>query len=95
VQTQNVVKKAKKYLHGHLVSKTKGNLNDVVHAIAETNEQEVHHFVANSPWDDAVVRKQLQVDLNGVLVAEAEKWGILDESGFPKQGTRSVGVKRQ
>lgn len=95
VQTQNVVRKAQKYLHGQLGSRTKGNLTHLVRAVPQTNGQELHHFVANSPWDDERVREQLQVDLNAVLGVEAEKWGILDESGFPKQGKRSVGVKRQ
>lgn len=95
VQTRNVVSKAEKYLHGQLGSQTKGNLTNLVRGVPQTNGQELHHFVANSPWDDEVVRAQLQADLNEVLGAEGEKWGILDESGFPKQGTRSVGVKRQ
>jgi SRSO17 transposase len=95
VQTHNVVKKAEKYLHGQLGSRTKGNLNDLARAVPQTNGQELHHFVANSPWDDEEVRAQIQADLNEVLGAEAEKWGILDESGFPKQGAWSAGVKRQ
>lgn len=95
VQTHNVVNKAETYLHGQLVSRTKGNLNDLVRAVPQANGQAQHHFVTNSPWDDEVVRAQLQADLNEVLGTEGEKWGILDESGFPKQGVRSVGVKRQ
>jgi len=95
LQTQNVVRKAETYLHGQLVSRTKGNLTDLVRAVPQTNGQALHHFVANSPWDDMRVRAQLQVELNEVLGADAEKWGILDESSFPKQGSRSAGVKRQ
>jgi SRSO17 transposase len=95
LSTQNVAEKAEKYLRGQLVTRTKRNMSDLARAIPHTNAQELHHFVANSPWADEAIRERLQCDLNEVLGAEAEKWGILDESGFPKQGQQSVGVKRQ
>lgn len=95
VQTHKVVNKAETYLHGQLVSKTKGNLNDLVRPVPQANGQAQHHVVTNSPWDDAVVRAQLQAEFNEVLGLEGETWGMLDERGFPKQGVRSVGVKRQ
>ena len=95
LQTQNVVKKAENYVHGQVVTKSKGNMSDLVRAVPETNGQAFHHFVANSPWDAEMVREHVQHDLNRVLGADVEKWGIVDESGFPKQGRHSVGVKRQ
>src|SRR3954447_18381955 len=58
--------------------------------------QALHHFVATSPWhDDAVlaaVRGQVLPALtrHGPITA----W-IVDDTGFPKQGTHSVGVTRQ
>ena len=62
VQTHNVVSKAETYLHGQLVSRTKGNLNDLVRVVPQANGQAQHHFVTNSPWDDEVVRAQRQAD---------------------------------
>ena len=58
--------------------------------------QALHHFVATSPWhDDAVlaaVREQVLPALtrHGPITA----W-IIDDTGFPKKGTHSVGVARQ
>src|SRR3954453_6938143 len=58
--------------------------------------QSLHHFVAKAPWDDAAgltaVREQVLPALtrHGPITA----W-ILDDTGFPKKGTHSVGVVRQ
>jgi SRSO17 transposase len=58
--------------------------------------QSLHHLVADAPWDDeamlAQVRQQVLVAMqqHGPVVA----W-IIDDTGFPKQGTHSVGVARQ
>ena len=58
--------------------------------------QSLHHLVANAPWsDEALLEKVRQSVLptmkrNGPIVA----W-IVDDTGFPKKGTHSVGVMRQ
>ncbi len=52
--------------------------------------QAFQHFVTHAPWDAAVVWRQL-------LAVLPERRGILifDDTGFPKQGQKSVGVARQ
>jgi SRSO17 transposase len=58
--------------------------------------QSMHHFVANAPWDEraviAVAREYAlaQLERHGAVAA----W-VVDDSGFPKKGTHSVGVARQ
>src|SRR5208283_2175179 len=58
--------------------------------------QSMHHFVANAPWDEraviAVAREYAvaQLERHGPVAA----W-VVDDSGFPKKGTHSVGVARQ
>src|SRR5207249_3688500 len=52
--------------------------------------QAFQHFITHAPWDATVVWRRLLSGLperQGVLV--------LDDTGFPKQGTHSVGVSRQ
>lgn len=52
--------------------------------------QALQHFITDSPWSTAAVWARLRA-------LTPERRGILaiDDTGFPKQGTHSVGVKRQ
>src|SRR6202795_2553909 len=58
--------------------------------------QSLHHFVANAPWRDEALLETVRhwvlpmMKRNGPVVA----W-IVDDTGFPKKGTHSVGVMRQ
>jgi SRSO17 transposase len=58
--------------------------------------QSLHHLVAKADWSDqavlASVRAQVlpKIEQTGVVNA----W-IIDDTGFPKKGTHSVGVARQ
>ncbi len=50
---------------------------------------------ANSPWKHKELVEQIQSDITELIGDEEEGCIIVDESGFPKQGKNSVGVKRQ
>jgi len=58
--------------------------------------QSLHHFVANAPWSDEALLESVrhwvlpQMKRNGPVIA----W-IVDDTGFVKKGTHSVGVVRQ
>ena len=58
--------------------------------------QSLHHFVANAPWSDAALLRRVRhwvlpvMQRNGPVIA----W-IVDDTGFPKKGSHSVGVVRQ
>ena len=66
-------------------------------ANVRSEHQRLHHFVADAAWSDeavlAAVRAQVleRVDKR----AGAPEVLIIDDTGFPKQGTHSVGVARQ
>src|SRR3954452_13362677 len=58
--------------------------------------QSLHHVVADAPWSDEAVLGQVR---SYTLTAMRQKgpvqaW-IVDDTGFPKKGTHSIGVVRQ
>jgi SRSO17 transposase len=58
--------------------------------------QSLHHLVAKAPWSDETLLDEVR---NRVLPAMQKQgsvvaW-IVDDTGFPKKGTHSVGVARQ
>src|SRR3954471_16683244 len=62
----------------------------------QATHQSLHHFVAKAPWDDAAVLTAVCEQALPALTRHSPitAW-ILDDTGFPKKGTHSVGVTRQ
>ena len=62
---------------------------------ASARHQALHHFVAKAEWsDDEMLRRIAQWVVPHMDLSRAGFW-IVDDTGFPKQGTHSVGVARQ
>jgi SRSO17 transposase len=57
--------------------------------------QQFQHFISESPWDHEPVVAQIGRDADALLGGKPTSALIIDESSFPKQGDRSVGVARQ
>ena len=62
-----------------------------------SEHQRLHHFVADAAWSDEAVLGAVRTH---VLERVSKRVGapevvIIDDTGFPKQGTHSVGVARQ
>ena len=66
---------------------------DPLHASAK--HQALHHFVAKSEWSDwQMLRRVAQWVVPHMDMSDGGFW-IVDDTGFPKKGTHSVGVTRQ
>ena len=85
---------AGQYLRGLLAPVQRKNCWQMAEAVGEADPQALQRLLYSSPWEADEARDELQrfvVERFG----EADGIGIVDETGFLKKGTRSVGVKRQ
>jgi SRSO17 transposase len=64
-------------------------------AVPHSDDQALQHFLTNSGWNDQLVIDQLSQDANSLIGGKKDSCLIIDESGIPKKGTKSVGVSRQ
>jgi len=69
-------------------------------AAAEKEVVALQSFVTASPWEAGEVQGEIQALFAEELAPSCSSWslgvvGVIDESGFVKQGTESVGVARQ
>ena len=63
---------------------------------AHAAHQKLIHFANDSPWSDRDVRREaVRYGLDALTSAEPIETWIVDDTGFLKQGTHSVGVQRQ
>ena len=92
-KTRDNASLALEYLKGQLLLKGKRNMSQMATEITDSNEQALSHFMSNSPWDDG--RLTIQIGQDAVALIGPAGALILDESGNPKQGDKSVGVARQ
>jgi SRSO17 transposase len=81
------------YLRGLLEHGSRKSLEPMVERLGGDAEyQSMQQFVADSPWDPSIVVRAVAERVAPEI--EAEAW-VLDDTGFPKDGKDSPGVKRQ
>jgi SRSO17 transposase len=88
------------YLRGLLLQEGRKNTEAIALNFADGKVRPLQEFLARSPWDHRLVQQEIQAAFAQTLVPSTSQWdigtvGVIDESGFPKKGTRSVGVARQ
>src|SRR3989475_2109576 len=94
------VEPLKSYCKGLLLPGERKSVEPMAARLAPGNvrrtHQSLHHLVADAPWSDEALLEQVRHSVlpamkrNGPVIA----W-IVDDTGFPKKGTHSVGVTHQ
>jgi SRSO17 transposase len=85
---------ARRFLQGLLRGGERRNIENIAEALEGGPVRSLQAFVATGAWQDDAVLAQLRRDVLQALADEDAVWNA-DETGFPKKGTKSVGVKRQ
>ena len=80
------------YVRGLLLDGERKSIEPIA-AMPEGNEQAMQQFVGQSPWEWGPIWKRLGKTHHRELEPDAV-W-VIDDTGFPKQGSHSVGVERQ
>src|SRR5262245_13241469 len=90
---------AEVYLRGLLLDGHRKSVEPMAQRLQATDggtrdyEQALQQFLDQSPWDDRPVRDRLARRVMAAVGTDGSV--IIDDTGFPKQGTHSVGVARQ
>src|SRR5436853_2901013 len=81
----------RRFVQGLLLGGDRRSVENIAEAIDGCVGRSLQAFVTNAPWSGAAVLTELRRQV-------AEEWGdpeavvVVDETGFPKKGTKSVGV---
>ena len=90
----------KNYCTGLLLPGERKSVEPIAARLSPDNvrrmHQSLHHVVADAPWsDEAVLRKVRDAVLPAMQKHGPVVCWIVDDTGFPKKGSHSVGVARQ
>jgi SRSO17 transposase len=87
--------RSEQYLRGLLVQQTdRRNAENLAESIAGATPRSLQRFLTESPWADGPLMERLQGYV-GRRLDQAAGVFVLDDTGFGKQGKKSVGVARQ
>src|SRR6266436_5115635 len=90
----------KAYCTGLLLPGERKSVEPMAARLAPDNvrrmHQSLHHLVADSPWSDEAMLRQVWSNVLPVMTSNGPVAGwVVDDTGFPKKGSHSVGVARQ
>ena len=93
-KTRSVIEQSLNYLSG-LTQAVCKNVERMIEVVPNTEYQALQHFASKSPWDHRMVMDQVALDSDRHLGGTPDSGLIIDETGIPKKGKKSVGVARQ
>ena len=85
---------ARAIVQGLLAGGDRRNVENIAETIDGGVVRTLQKFIAQGVWDDREVLRELRRHVVEVL-GDDDAVLIIDETGFPKKGTKSVGVARQ
>jgi SRSO17 transposase len=83
-----------RYTTGLLTELPNKNADTMAQAVPGTSAQRLQEFLTNMQWDEEDLNRQRVAKMLAEATA-ADGVLVVDDTGFPKQGTASVGVARQ
>jgi len=87
-------RRAAAYIRGLLGDAERKNGWQLAEHLGEATPDGIQHLLARADWDADAVRDDLTRYVSGAL-GDPDGVLVIDETGFPKRGDRSVGVQRQ
>jgi SRSO17 transposase len=85
---------ARQFVQGLLLGGDRRSVENIAEAIDGGIVRSLQKFIGQGGWSDDAVMEELQRHTVDVL-GDPDASLNVDETGFPKKGTKSVGVKRQ
>ena len=82
------------YVAGLIGPGERKSLQPMAARLAPADYDQLHHFVAVGPWDEAPLEDELLAQANR-LVGGPDAILVIDDTALPKKGTHSVGVEPQ
>jgi SRSO17 transposase len=85
---------ARRFVQGLLHKGERRNTENIAESLDGGPVRSLQAFITTGTWDDRAILAELRRCVLEALADEDGVWNS-DETGFPKKGTKSVGVKRQ
>jgi SRSO17 transposase len=85
---------ARRFVQGLLLGGERRNAENIAQAMTGGPVRSLQAFLTTGAWPDSPVLDEMRRSVLEVLADDDAVWNS-DETGFPKKGTKSVGVKRQ
>ena len=82
------------YVAGLIGPGERKSLQPIAARLAPADYDQLHHFVAVGPWDEAPLEAELLTQADR-LVGGPDAVLVIDDTALPKKGEHSVGVARQ
>ena len=93
-KTRDASQKAFEYLSGLLRMTSERNFASIGR-MTNSSEQNIHHFMSNSPWSSRAVLRQVRDQIRAVGEFQAGGMLLLDESADEKASDKTVGAGKQ